>query len=59
MQNQKLKDFEILKQIVNNKIQIEDLDDEVKIRLIELCKKQIDVVNKRIEEIKSKNSCTN
>ena len=54
MQNQKLKDFEILKQIINKKIQIEDLEDEVKIRLIGLCKNQIDVVNKRIQEINGK-----
>ena len=43
-----LKDVEILSKILNKEIFINDLDDDVKKRIISLCKKQL-------EEIKEKN----
>ena len=51
--NQEIKDFEILKEIVNGKIRIEDVDLEIKKRLIEMCEKRLECLNDDIKKIKS------
>ena len=51
---QKLEDFEVLKGIINKDIKIEHLDDDVKIRLINLCTERIDIVNRRIQTTQKK-----
>lgn len=50
--NSPLDDMEILKDILNGKIQIKDLDDDLKARLINLCNKRTEEVNKKIEDKK-------
>lgn len=52
-EKQKLQDFEILKSIVEGKTNIKDLDRDVKIRLIDICNRRLDEINKKIEDTKS------
>lgn len=54
MVNQKLKDFETLKNLMNLKIKLNEIDDATKQRLIDLCKEQIDSVNQQIEGVRNK-----
>lgn len=48
--SEKLKDFEILSQVVKAETTINDLDKDTKLRLIEMCSKQLQVVNRKINE---------
>ena len=45
-----MEDIDILKKVLDNKIKIQDLDDETKIRIIYLCKKRINQINEKIED---------
>jgi len=49
-ERQKLKDFEILKKIVEGKEEISNLDYETKKRLIKICSIRLDEMNKKIED---------
>ena len=53
-EKQKLKDFEILKQILNGSVNIEDLDEDLKYRLLDLCNNRLIDVNKKIKETEKK-----
>lgn len=55
MKNQKLEDFEVLKDLMNLKIKLNEIDDDTKKRLIELCREQIEITNKKIDEVRNKN----
>ena len=48
--DQKLEDMEVLKGVVNGKIDMSALDIDLKKRLISICSEQLDSVEKRIEE---------
>ena len=45
-----MEDIDILKQVLEKKINLQDLDDETKIRIIYLCKKRINQINEKIED---------
>lgn len=45
-----MNDFEILKKIVEGKIDIREIDSETKQRLIKMCKQRLEQVEKKIEE---------
>lgn len=47
---QKLKDFEILKSVVNDEIQVENLDENLTRRLISICEERIKIVDEKAEE---------
>lgn len=47
-----LDDFEVLKEIMNGNIKIEELDSDLKKRLILMCKKRLNEVNTEIEQIR-------
>ena len=53
-EKQKLKDFEILKQIIEGSENIEDLDENLKYRLLDLCDNRLVEVNKKIKETEKK-----
>ena len=44
-----LDDMEVLKDIINGNKKIKDLDEDVKIRLIKLCQKRSQQLDKKIE----------
>lgn len=48
---QKLKDFEILKNIMNGDKNIEELDDETKMRIIALCIERTREMDKKIQKL--------
>lgn len=48
-------DVEILKKILDGEIEIKSLDDEVKRRLISLCKNREKEVREKIDNLKTKN----
>lgn len=54
MVNQKLKDFETLKNLMNLNIKLSEIDDTTKQRLIELCREQLSIVNEKIETTRNK-----
>ena len=45
-----MEDIDILKQVLEKKINLQDLDDDTKIRIIYLCKKRVNQLNGKIEE---------
>lgn len=47
---QKLEDVDTLKDIVSGKINMDSLDNEVKIRLIDICSERLDKVEQKLEE---------
>ncbi len=47
---QKLEDVDTLKEIVTGKINMDSLDNEVKIRLIDICSERLDKVEQKLEE---------
>ena len=47
---QKLEDIDTLKEIVTGKINMDSLDNEVKIRLIDICSERLDKVEQKLEE---------
>ena len=47
---QKLEDVDTLKDIVSGKINMDSLDNEVKIRLIDICSERLDKVEQQLEE---------
>lgn len=47
-ENLKIDDFEILKEIIDGKSDIKNLDVDTKKRLIELCSNRLDDINKKI-----------
>ena len=49
-----MKDFEILKQIIEGSVNIEDLDENLKYRLLDLCDNRLVEVNKKIKETEKK-----
>lgn len=51
---QKLKDFKVLESIVKGETEITSLDEELKQRLIILCKERTKQVKKKIEIVKRK-----
>lgn len=53
-EKQKLKDFEILKQIIEGSVNIEDLDENLKYRLLDLCDNRLVEVNQKIKETEKK-----
>ena len=55
MNNQKLEDFEVLKDLMHLKIKLNEIDDDTKKRLIELCREQVEITNKKIDEVRKKN----
>lgn len=55
MNNQKLEDFEVLKDLMQLKVKLNEIDDDTKKRLIELCREQIEITNKKIDEVRKKN----
>ena len=55
---QKIKDFEILKEIVNGNINIKDLDTPLKMRLIGICNNRLNQINEKIKYEKSKRKVT-
>lgn len=52
--NTALEDFEILKDVMNEKIQIQDLDADTKRRLINMCKNRLEEIDNEIKEIHNK-----
>ena len=54
-QMQKLKDFSILKDIIEGRNKIENLDNETKVRIISLCGERQRQIEKKTEIIKNKN----
>ena len=53
-ENTALDDFEVLKEVMDGKIQIQDLNPDLKKRLIAMCKTRLADINKEIDEIHSK-----
>ena len=51
-ERKKIEDFEILKSIVQGNIKINELEKDLKIRLIELCDLRLKKINLDIERIK-------
>ena len=47
---QKLEDVDTLKEIVTGKVNMDSLDNEVKIRLIDICSERLDKVEQKLEE---------
>lgn len=47
-ENTDLEDFEVLKDVINGKIEIKDLDIDLEKRLIVLCNNRINEINKKI-----------
>ena len=47
---QKLEDFSALKGLMEGTIKLEQLDEETKIRLIDLCNDRLDVMKQKVEE---------
>ena len=47
---QKLEDIDTLKEIVTGKRNMDSLDNEVKIRLIDICSERLDKVEQKLEE---------
>jgi hypothetical protein len=52
--NTALDDLEILKEVMNGKIHIQDLDTDTKNRLINMCKNRLEEIDKEIEKIHNK-----
>ena len=53
-QVQDLEDFEILKKIINNEIDMKDIDYNTKIRLINLCEKRTKQIQQKIKDLENK-----
>lgn len=51
---QKLSDFEILKKLINKELDMNEVDNDTKMRLIALCDDRLKEVNKKIETVKRK-----
>ena len=51
---EKLNDFELLKNIINDEVKIENIDNEVKQRIIELCNSRLKGLNKEIAKKEEK-----
>ena len=47
---QKLDDLETLKDVMNGDIDMESLDNEVKIRLIDICSERLESIEQKIDE---------
>ena len=52
MQNQALEDINVLKEIINNKIELRNIDIETKKRLILLCKQREQQIREKIDTYK-------
>ena len=50
LQERKIKDFEVLTKLVNREVKLEDLDYDLKVRLIELCKERNAQIDLKIKE---------
>ena len=47
-----LNDFEVLKEVVNGNIKVDELDSDMKKRIILMCKKRLNEVNTEIKQIR-------
>ncbi|MBR2744978.1 MAG: hypothetical protein IKE01_06790 [Clostridia bacterium] len=53
---QKLRDFDVLKDLINGNIEVDSIDNDTKVRLISMCCDRSKQIEKKIETLKNNDS---